>query len=127
MRKGIIYLLMSIFLLFIAENKQSLDFQPNFESQNISSLVFSFVKKHHSDKSLEKASFQQINDSLDSPEEINIDLSLSNSFNIISALAVFGLGYLLHLYFRREKQIFHEPEIIIYSVKRFILLRAIRI
>lgn len=114
---------MSIFLLFIAENKQSFDFQQ--ESQNVSSQIFSFAKKHHIDKSLEKASFQQNNDSLDSPEEINF--SFSNSINAIAVFAVVGLGYLLHLYFARTKQKFHEPETIIYSVKRFILLRSIRI
>lgn len=118
---------MSIFLLFIAENKQSLDFQPNFENQNISFQLFSFAKKHHLDKSLEKASLQQINDSLDSPEEVNLDLILSNSLNAVAVLAIFGLGYLLHLYFIRRKQIFHDPDVIIYSVKRFILLRSIRI
>lgn len=118
---------MSIFLLFIAENKQSLDLQPGFETQNISSHIFSFAKKHHIDKSLEKASFQQINDSLDAPEEVNLDLNFSNSLNAIAVFAVFGLGYLLHLYFRRTKQKFHDPETIIYSVKRFILLRSIRI
>ena len=127
MKKGIIYLLMCIFLLFTAANKQSLDFQPDFGSQNIASQLFSFAKKHHINKSLEKASFQQANDSLDSPEESNLDLNLSNSLNAIAVLAVFGLGYLLHVYFKRKKQIFHEPETIIYSVKRFILLRSIRI
>ena len=125
MKKGIIYLLMSIFLLFIAENKQSFDFQP--ESQNVSSQIFSFAKKHHIDKSLEKASFQQANDSLDSPEEVNVDLSFSNSLNAITVLAVFGFSYLLHLYFIRTKQKFHEPATIICSVRRFILLRSIRI
>lgn len=118
---------MSIFLLFTVENKQSLDFQPDFGNQNISSQLFSFAKKHHIDKSLEKASFHQANDSLDSPEESNLDLSLSNSLNAVAVFAVFGLGYLLHIYFRRKKQSFHEPETIIYSVKKFILLRSIRI
>lgn len=125
MRNGIIYLLMCIFLLFTVENKQSLDFQPDFGSQNISFQLFSFAKKHHLNHSLEKASLQQINDSLDSPEEF--DLGLSNAFSAIAVLAVFGLGYLLHLYFKRTKQKFHEPETIIYSIKRFILLRSIRI
>ena len=125
MRNGIIYLLMCIFLLFTVENKQSLDFQPDFGSQNISSQLFSFAKKHHLNYSLEKASLQQINDSLDSPEEF--DLGLSNAFSAIAVLAVFGLGYILHLYFKRSKQKFHEPETIIYSIKRFILLRSIRI
>jgi len=125
MKKGILYLLMCIFLLFTAENKQSLDFQPDFGSQNISFQLFSFAKKHHRNHSLEKTSLQQINDSLDSPEEF--DLSLSNAFNAIAVLTVFGLGYFLHLYFRRTKQLFHEPETIIYSIKRFILLRSIRI
>ena len=125
MRNGIIYLLMCIFLLFTVENKQSLDFQPDFGSQNISSQFFSFAKKHRSTHSLERTSLQQINDSLDSPEEF--DLGLSNAFNAIAVLTVFGLGYLLHLYFKRSKQKFHEPETIIYSIRRFILLRSIRI
>lgn len=125
MRNGIIYLMMCIFLLFTVENKQSLDFQPDFGSQNISFQLFSFAKKHHLNHSLEKASLQQINDSLDSPEEF--DLGLSNAFSAIAVLTVFGFGYLLHLYFKRTKQKFHEPETIIYSIKRFILLRSIRI
>lgn len=125
MRNGIIYLLMCIFLLFTVENKQSLDFQPDFGGQNISFQLFTFAKKHHLNHSLEKASLQQINDSLDSPEEF--DLGLSNAFSAIAVLAVFGLGYLLHLYFKRTKQKFHEPETIIYSIRRFILLRSIRI
>lgn len=125
MRNGIIYLLMCIFLLFTVENKQSLDFQPDFGSQNISFQLFSFAKKHHRNHSLEKTSLQQISDSLDSPEEF--DLGLSNTFNTIAVLTVFGLGFILHLYFKSAKQKFHQPETIIYSVKRFILLRSIRI
>lgn len=125
MKKGIIYLLMSIFLLFIAENKQSLDLQQDLASQNISFQLFSFAKKHHLNKSLEKISFQQINDSLDSPEEI--DLGFTTALNAIAVLAVFGFGVFLHLYFRSFKQKFHEPETIIYPIKRFILLRSIRI
>lgn len=125
MKKGIIYLLMSIFLLFTVENKQTLDFQQDFGSHNISFQLFSFAKKHHRNHSLEKTSLQQINDSLDSPEEF--DLGLSNAVNALAVLAVFGFGYLLHLYFRRTKKKFHAPETIIYPVKRFILLRSIRI
>lgn len=125
MKKGIIYLLMSIFLLFIAENKQSLDLQQDLASQNFSFQLFSFAKKHHLNKSLEKISFQQINDSLDSPEEI--DLGLSSAINAIAVLAVFGFGCFLNLYFKRSTQKFHEPATIIYPVKRFILLRSIRI
>ena len=125
MKKGIVYLLISIFLLFIAENKQSLDLQQDLANPNISFQLFSFAKKHHLNKSLEKISFQQINDSLDSPEEI--DLGFSSAINAIAVLAVFGFGYFLELYYRRTRQKFHEPETIIYSVKRFILLRSIRI
>lgn len=116
---------MSIFLLFLAENKQTLDFQPDFGNQNISFHLFSFAKKHHLNHSLEKASLQQINDSLDSPEEN--DLSFSNAYNFLVIVASFGFAYFLRLYFRRQKQIFHEQEIIPSSVKKFILLRSIRI
>jgi len=125
MKKGIIYLLMSIFLLFLAENKQTLDFQPDFGNQNISFHIFSFAKKHRLNHSVEKTSLQQINDSLDSPEES--DLSFPNAYNFIAIVTTFGFAYFLHLYFRRQKQIFHEQETIIYSIKRFILLRSIRI
>ncbi len=116
---------MFIFLLFTAENKQTLDFQPDFGTQNISLHLLSFAKKHHLNHSLEKASLQQINDSLDSPEETN--LNFSDALNFVAIVTTFGFGYLLHLYFRRRTQTFHEPELILSSVKRFILLRTIRI
>ena len=125
MKKSIIYLLMGIFLLFVAEKNQSIDFQQDVATQNISFHFLSFAKKHHLNHSLEKASFQQINDSLDSPEELN--LNFSDSLNTIAVLAVFGLGLLFQAFFKRTKKKFHEPETIIYSVKRFILLRSIRI
>lgn len=125
MKKGIIYLLMVIFLLFLAEKNQSIDFQQDVATQNISLNFLSFAKKHHLNHSLEKASFQQINDSLDSPEELN--LNFSDSLSTIAVLAIFGLGFIFLSFFKRQKQKFHEPETILYSVKRFILLRSIRI
>ncbi len=116
---------MFIFLLFTAENKQTLDFQQDFGNQNVSFHMFSFAKKHHLNHSLEKVSLQQINDSLDSPEETN--LNFSDAYNFIAIVTTFGFGYLLHLYFRDRAQTFHEPKPIHSSVKRFILLRTIRI
>lgn len=125
MKKAIVYILMFIFLLFTAENKQTLDFQQDFGIQNVSLHLFSFAKKHHLNHSLEKASLQQISDSLDSPEESN--LNFSNAYNFIAVITAFGLGYLLQLYFKRRSKTFLKPEIIFSSVKRFILLRTIRI
>ncbi|MDP9956407.1 hypothetical protein J2X97_002066 [Epilithonimonas hungarica] len=125
MKNAIVYILMFIFLLFTAENKQTLDFQQDFGNQDVSLHMFSFAKKHHLNHSLEKASLQQINDSLDTPEETN--LNFSNAYNFIAIVATFGFGYLLQLYFRRRTQTFHKPELILSSVKRFILLRTIRI
>lgn len=125
MKKAIVYILMFIFLLFTAENKQTLDFHPDFGTQNMSLHIFSFAKKHHLNHSLEKASLQQVNDSLDSPEET--DLNFSNAYGFIAIVATFGFGYLLQFYFRRRIQAFHEPELILSPVKRFILLRTIRI
>lgn len=116
---------MFIFLLFTAENKQTLDFQQDFGTQNVSLRLLSFAKKHHLNHTLEKTSLQQINDSLDSPEEIN--LNFSDALNVVAIAATFGFGYLLHLYFRGRTQTFHEPKLIPSSVKRFILLRSIRI
>lgn len=125
MKNAIVYILMFVFLLFTAENKQTLDFQQDFGNQNIASHILSVAKKHHTNHSLEKTSLQQMNDSLDSPEESN--LNLSNACNFIAIIATFGFGYLLHLVFRHQKQTFHEREIILSSVKKFILLRSIRI
>ncbi|RKE88956.1 hypothetical protein [Epilithonimonas arachidiradicis] len=125
MRNVIVYILMFIFLLFTAENKQTLDFQPDFGNQNISLHILSFAKKHHLNHSLEKASLQQMSDSLDSPEEMT--LNFSDVLNFIAIAATFGIGYLLHLYFRRRNLKFYEAKGIFPSVKRFILLRTIRI
>lgn len=125
MKKAILYSLMFIFLLFTAENKQTLDFHPDFGTHNISLRLLSFAKKHHLNHTLEKASLQQINDSLDSPEESN--LNFSNTLNFVAVIVTFGFGYLISLYFRHRKQDFHEPELILSSVKRFILLRTIPI
>ena len=125
MKNAIVYILMFVFLLFTAENKQTLDFQQDFGTQNVSLQILPFAKKHHKNHSLEKTSFQQINDSLDSPEESN--LNFSEALNFVAIIATFGFGYLLHLYFRRRTQAFHVPELILSSVKRFILLRTIRI
>ncbi len=125
MKKSIIYLLLGIFLLFLAEKNQSIDFQKDATTQNISLQSLSFVKKHHPNHSLEKASFQQVNDSLDAPEELN--LNFSDSLCTITAFAVFGLGFLFRALYNRQKRKFHEPETIIYPVKRFILIRSIRI
>ena len=125
MKNAIVYILMFVFLLFTAENKQTLDFQQDFGTQNISLQVLSFAKKHHKNHSLEKTSLQQINDSLDAPEESN--LNLSEALNFVAIIATFGFGYLLHLYFRQRTKTFHEPKLIFSSVKRFILLRSIQI
>lgn len=116
---------MFVFLLFTAENKQTLDFQQDFGTQNVSLQILPFAKKHHKNHSLEKTSFQQINDSLDSPEETN--LNFTDALNFVAIVATFGFGYLLHLYFRQRTKTFHEPKLIFSSVKRFILLRSIQI
>jgi hypothetical protein len=44
MKKAIVYILMFIFLLFTAENKQTLDFQQDFGIQNVSLHLFPLQK-----------------------------------------------------------------------------------
>lgn len=127
MRKGLVYLLMTVFLLFVAENRQSLDFQQDYGNQNFSLHLFSFAKKHRLHQSVEKMSFQQINDSLDTPEENNQNDFDANSLNTVIAITVLGLGYFLHHYFQRKKQVFHESYNLHFPSRRFILLRNIRI
>ncbi len=125
MKNAIVYILMFVFLLFTAENKQTLDFQQDFGNQNIASQILSVAKKYHKNHSLDKTSLQQINDSLDAPEESNFNLS--NAYQFVAIVTSFGFAYLFHLFFKRVNQHFHEQKAILFSVKRFILLRSIRI
>ncbi len=126
MRKGLIYLVMTMFLLFVAGNRQSSDFQQDYGNPGFSLHLFSFAKKHQQ-HAASKTSFHQDNDALNSPEENNQNDFDAGSINTLVVSAVIGLGFLLHHFFKRTKQIFYEAGILFSPARRFILLRNIRI
>lgn len=126
MRKGLIYLIMTMFLLFLAENRQSLDFQQDYGTPGFSLHLFSAVKKHQQ-HSASKTSFHQDNDALNSPEENNQNDFDGGSLTTMVVIAAIGLGFLLHHFFLRTKQIFYNSGKLFFPAKRFILLRNIRI
>lgn len=127
MRKGIIYLLMSIFLLFVAENNNHIGFQ-NFVNQTTAAYSFSLTKLHHYIQPFEKSASHFNPFSLGFPEETGVDdFSISNPFGVIILVTGVGFGYLLHLFFNRRKQHFYRQSNTLHSVRRFILLRSIRI
>lgn len=124
MRKGIIYLLMSIFLLFVAENSHSFDIQTDYNNQSVLLHLFSFSKKYHLNHSAEKNVTKHIADSVDFAEETGC--SLINLYTLATAISFAGLAYIFQLT-KTENLIRYKHHVFIAAVKRFILLRSIRI
>lgn len=129
MRKGIIYILMSIFLLFIAESKNYVDFQHNFGSQLSNSLTSKLAKKHYNTLSLEKSTSKHNDDSVDFPEELKTDFfQYSNLLQTMTIVNLFALGYVFNLlYLKRKKYFFTDIPTIHYTSKTFIRFQSIRI
>ncbi|MGV4413111.1 hypothetical protein [Chryseobacterium sp. T1] len=129
MRKGIVYILMSIFLLFIAESKNYAYFQHTFGSHSSNSLTSKLAKKHYNTLSLEKSSSQHHDDSLDFPEELKTEaLQYSNILQAVTLVSLLGLGYILNLlYLKRKKRFFIDITNISPSTRTFILFQSIRI
>lgn len=118
---------MSIFLLFVAEINQQIDFQ-NLENQTVSFFSNSFIKQHHLVKSFEKETSHLNPDFFGYPEEITVDdFSFSNALDIIIIATVTGFGYLIYLFYRQEEYFFYRQKNIFQTIRRFILLRSIRI
>jgi len=115
-----------MFLLFVAGNRQSSDFQQDYGNPGFSLHLFSLAKKHQH-HAASKTSFHQDNDALNSPEENNQNDFDAGSINTLVVFAAIGFGFLLHHVFQRIKQFFYESGILFFPAKRFILLRNIRI
>lgn len=125
MRTGIIYILMSIFLLFIAESKNYVDFQHNFGGHSSNTLTSKLAKKHYNNLSLEKSTSKHNDDSLDFPEEVK---TISFQFSIFNQILTVGLGYIIHLfYLKRKKRFFVYIANIFHNTRTFILFQSIRI
>ena len=127
MKNGILYLLTGIFLLFVVENRNYTDFQ-----QNPGADIFSahnFAKKHHQNQTLEKSNTGHSQDSGNLTAETDDDLLPSaNAVAFVCAAVVFGFTYVLALLYRKRAKLI--PYSFIYglsSVKKFILIRSIRI
>lgn len=129
MRKGIIYMLMFIFLLFIAENKSYVDLQPSFGIHNLNVPVSKLVKKFQHNSSLEKSNSQHgDNSSISNEEPKTDDLKMTNHYFAIAIFSLFSLGYIFKLlYLKRKKPFFVNTEKRLPFTKTFLFLETIRL
>ncbi len=126
MKSGFIYLLLSVFLLFIVENKNYADFQQDSGFQNVSS--HSVSKKHRLNQTFDKFSSQHNDASNISYETEDDDFQISDVFQaavVIAAISAFGV--LLDLLYRRYSKTVFYYFAVFHTVKKFILIRSIRI
>ena len=125
MRKGIIYLLMSVFLLFLAENNNNIDWQPYNTGQALSFQLFSFAKKHNHHRTLDKTISKHLSDGVDLVEEN--DNNLAHHFSSFVIIAILSSVFFSLSFLRRFDISVEEPEESPNSVKKFIFLRSLRI
>lgn len=125
MRKGIIYLLMGIFLLFVAENSHSLDLRTDGNNQSVLLHLFSISKKFHLNQSFTKHASKHIADSVDFTEETGCNIANPYTFAVVCCFA--GLLYLWTLAAGADRKIKFRDSQVFCAVRRFILLRSIRI
>lgn len=124
MKKGIIYILMGIFLLFVAENKLTYDVSQTLDYA-FSLPTYPSVKHHN--EHTDKVSYHHITDFLNAPEESILEPSFSDYFTAIALFASVGFGYFLRMYYTRREKKYFAPANIIYTVRQFIILRSIRL
>lgn len=129
MKQGIIYILMSIFLLFIAESKNYVDFQYGFGNQSSNYQISKLAKKHYDTFSLDKSFSQHYDNSLNVPEELKTNaFQYSNLLQGIAVISLLGLGYIFNLIFLKRKNHFFTDVIrFSLSTRTFILFQSIRI
>ena len=127
MKNGILYLLMSIFLLFVVENRNYTDLQQNTGSDFYS--VHHFSKKHHQNQMLEKSNTSHSQDSGNVTVETDDELLPSASAVAFACAAViFSFTFVLALLYRKRARLIPYSFVDGYpSVKKFILIRSIRI
>ena len=125
MRKGIIYLLMSIFLLFVAENSHSLDIQTDNSSMTINLHFFSFSKKIHLNQSFSKNTAKHIADSVDFTEDNAF--GRANTDLMSSALFALSVASVIFLISRAYLCCYNVVILFPSSIKRYLLLRSIQI
>lgn len=125
MKKGFLFLLLSIFALFIVEHRHSIAFpqQVNFQKNSPSA---SFLKKHHTNQSITGFS-TDFSDGvpLIEAEEDGLDFN-PNPFLVFENLTPFAT-YLLQLW--PVKRVFPSSKLdfVTESVKKYILIRSLRI
>lgn len=127
MRNYIVYFLTALFLLFVVESKVNVKTLRNdYTSQNLPK------KANRLNQTYEKLSIQQAADDISNAYSLELtedDFQLSDSFQAMVVFAsIFTLVYVFGLKsFKRLKSAIHGFLSEFSSVKRFILIRSIRI
>ncbi|MDH6252648.1 hypothetical protein M2347_002375 [Chryseobacterium sp. H1D6B] len=129
MRSYIVYFFTSLFLLFVVESKLNVKTLRNDYNGHISHHLPK--KANRLNQTFEKLSVQQMADDIgNSTLELNEDdFQLSDTVQTIVVFAsVLGLMYIFGLlYYKRLKPAVHSLLSHFSSVKKFILIRSIRI
>lgn len=129
MRNYIVYFLTALFLLFVVESKINVRTLQNNYTQNSQNLP---KKANRLNQTYEKLSMQQAADDASNAYSLELaedNFQLSDTFQAIVAFAsVFTLVYIFGLKnFKKLKPTVHGYLSEFSTVKRFILIRSIRI
>lgn len=129
MRNYIVYFLTTLFLLFVVESKINVKTLRNDYTQTSQNLP---KKANRLNQTYEKLSMQQASDDVSNTYTLELaedDFQLSDTFQAIAVFAsVFTLVYFFGLKsFKKLKSAIHGCISEYSSVKKFILIRSIRI
>lgn len=129
MRNYIVYFLTTLFLLFVVESKINVKTLRNDYTHTSQNLP---KKANRLNQTYEKLSMQQASDDVSNAYTLELaedDFQLSDTFQAMVAFAsVFTLVYIFGLKsFKRLKSAIQSCISEYYSVKKFILIRSIRI
>lgn len=127
MKTGIVYMLSCIFLLFMVESRNYIDFQQNFgDSTPASSHLF---KKHKTNQTALKHNQHQSQDSFSiTVEDLDDDFQTSDAFALMLVVSGFSLKKLYHILYGKFKKFrIRSAGILSTRTKTFIRIRCIRI
>ncbi|NAW51459.1 hypothetical protein GNY06_08725 [Elizabethkingia argentiflava] len=128
MRTYIVYFLTSLFLLFVVESKLDVKTSRNDYSGHTSHHMPK--KANRLNQTFEKLSVQQMADSIDnsSLELIENDFQLSDVLTVIVAsTGIFSLVYIFGLKSNKQFRPDIYGSVLVFTAKKFILIRSIRI
>ena len=126
MKKGLVYFLLSIFLLFVYENKKGIDFSAlsGLQVYHLNSLA----KKQHAGQLFEKQNTSASSDlGKISPDDEDDEGATSPILISIFIGAAFFIEAFSKRLFQRKVRTFSHPIFLFGGIQRFLLIRCIRI